>query len=64
MKKYDRLEEDEFVSRVFEESNFNDTISNLHYLLDLDFEGGDKIINVYSGGINDVIKDYVDRHEV
>jgi hypothetical protein len=42
----------------------SDTTSDLHYLLVLNFEGGDENVNVHSWGTYDKIKERVDRHEV
>lgn len=49
---------------MFEELCFGDTIGDLHLLLDLDFEGDDKIINVHSKKFYDEVKEFMDRYKV
>lgn len=64
LKERGNLDEDEFVSGVFEESCLGDTMSDLQFLLDFDFEGEEKVVNLFSKDFYDEVKDFVERHEV
>ena len=64
LKKKGVLHDDENILGVFEESCFGDTMGELHVLLDSGFESDDKIVEVYSKKFYDVVKEFMDGHEV
>lgn len=58
------IDHEEFVSGVFEESCFSDTMSDLQNLLDSDFIDNDRVVSVFSKEFYDEVKEFVERHEV
>lgn len=57
------LDEDECILRMLK-SGFDDNMDELQVLLDLDFEGNDKVANMQSKEIYNKVKEYVDRYDV
>jgi hypothetical protein len=49
---------------VFEGSCWKNTIGDLYLLLDLGFEGDDKIVSVYFKEFYGEVKEFKDKHEV
>ena len=54
----------EYISGVFEELYLGDTMSELQLLLDLDVDGGDRVVNVCSKEFYDEVKEFMDRYKV
>lgn len=64
LKDRDEIDHEEFVSGVFEESCFSDTMSDLQNLLNSDFVDNDRVVGAFSKDFYDEVKEFVKRHEV
>ena len=64
LKDMGEIDHEEFVSGVFEESCFSDTMSELQNLLDSDFIDKDRVVSVFSKDFYDEVKEFVEKHEV
>ena len=64
MKKAGELEEDRHILEMFEKLYLGDFIKGLNTLLNLKFEGEDKLVCMNSKEFHDEIEGLIDRHEV